>query len=420
MPNTFRSRTWFQGTCLQAVVAVLALTLPVSSRSAQAQNYSVLYDFKGAPDGSFPTGLVWDARERRLYGVTLDGGKFSLDGTVFQLTRRGTETVLHSFGQPNWLVNPTGSLVRDASGNLYGFTIAFGGNHQGAIFQLDQKRRIHVLHNFTGNGNDGANPTNCGLVRDKHGNLYGTTGNGGHANAGTVFKLDRTGGFKTLHSFCPNYPKCPDGGEPRGGLVLDVAGNLYGTLASFGSNQCPFFACGAVFKLGNSGKVTTLHRFTGGLDGGAPAGGLVQDSAGNLYGTTQLSGANGGGTIFKIKSHGRFSVLYSFCSATNCSDGANPIGGVVLDAQGNIYGATTFGGDLQCDLAHMGCGVVFKLDASTGQQAVLHTFSGGNDGMNPDVSMVSDGAGNFYGVTPMGGPGCAGNLGCGLVFKLSP
>jgi uncharacterized repeat protein (TIGR03803 family) len=266
------------------------------------------------------------------------------------------------------------------------------------------------LHTF--NGKNGTAP-NSTLIFDPAGNLYGTTFIGGHYNFGTIFKLtpNSSGGWNgnTLYSFCWH---CNDGGfAPAAGLTLDAAGNLYGTAGLGGAG-----VGGTVFKLTPNSDGTwaesVLYSFCSladCVDGDAPEAGVIFDAAGNLYGATVGGGALGGGTVFKLtpQSGGTWaeSVLYSFCGLRDtCAAGSDPIGNLVFDAAGNLYGTTADGG-LSSLCAGNGCGVVFKLTPQlTGSwtEKVLHTFNG-RDGANSPSSLIFDGAGNLYGTTASGG-----------------
>jgi len=215
-----------------------------------------------------------------------------------------------------------------------------------------------------------------------------------------------------------------DGADPVAGLVRDAKGNLYGTTERGGhnSNTCKAARrdkhegppCGVVFEVDASGNQTVLHRFTGGKDGGVPVAGLILDAKGNLYGTTYFGGGNGQicfddttvgcGVVFKLGASGKQNTLYTF---TGGADGANPAAGVIRDAKGNLYGTTPNGG------AHLG-GLVFKVDAK-GHETVLYNFDGGLYGGNPAAGVIRDAKGNLYGTTPYGG-----GLGrSGIVFKLN-
>jgi uncharacterized repeat protein (TIGR03803 family) len=376
-------------------LAVLTVLMVVVTQSVQAQSFGVLYSFNAADGVDSKSGLVRD-KAGNLYGTTQNGGIG--DGTVFKLDAAGTETVLHSFTGADG-ETPSASLVRDEEGNLYGTTVS--GNSVGTVFKLDTNNTETVLHGFT--GPDGATPS-ASLIRDKAGNLYGTTSGGGTSGQGTVFKLDTTGTETVLHSFTG-----PDGATPTAGLIRDKAGNLYGTTSGGGLLNCFGGGCGVVFKLDPSGGEAVLHSFTG-PDGAFPLAGLVQDKVGNLYGTTFAGGASNEGTVFKLDTAGTETVLHSF---TFGADGSSPQQGwLIQDRAGNLYGTTLYGGNLSC--GQSGCGVVFKVDPA-GEETVLHTFSGGADGANPqEGGLIQDEAGNLYGTTSDGGA-----FGFGTVFELT-
>jgi len=221
--------------------------------------------------------------------------------------------------------------------------------------------------------------------------------------------------YTVLYSFTGGV----DGGVPAAGLIRDEAGNLYGTTSAGGSS-----GAGVVFKLDPSGKETVLYSFTGGADGGIPVGSLIRDQVGNLYGTT-VGGGNftspmcagfGCGVIFKLDPSGNETVLHAF---TNGADGGSPMAALIRDEAGNVYGTASTGGNGSSSCP-FGCGLVFKLDSS-GNETVLYTFSGSADGASPDASLLRDGSGNFYSSAQFGGnftsPVCAG-FACGVIFKL--
>src|SRR5271157_4610665 len=274
-----------------------------------------------------------------------------------------------------------------------------------------------VLYTFTGSP-DGA-VSDGGLVRDAQGNLYGTTSQGGDPactnGCGTVFKVNTTGNETVLYSFTGGA----DGAYPGAGLLRDAQGNLYGTTGQGGALACNApNGCGTVFKVDTTGKETVLYSFTGGADGSTPEAGLLPDAQGNLYGTTSQGGdpacTNGCGTVFKVDTTGKETVLYSF---TGLPDGASPTAGLVQDAQGNLYGTTSQGGDPACT---NGCGTVFKVDTK-GKKTVLYSFTGGADGAIPYAGLARDAPGNLYGTAQRGGNlACTGPTnGCGTVFKLT-
>jgi uncharacterized repeat protein (TIGR03803 family) len=325
-----------------------------------------------------------------------------------------TFTVLYAFTGGTDGGTPYAGLIQDTAGNLYGTTYGGGGYAEGALFKLDKTGKETVLYSF--GGVNGEHPY-AGLVRDSAGNLYGTTTEGGSSKCGVVFKVDKSGKETLLYSFTGAGG---DGANPYAGLVRDTAGNLYGTTSGGGSSSCSG-GCGVVFKVDNSGKETVLYSFTGtDGDGANPWAGLILDARGNLYGTTVYGGAYDEGTVFKLNNTDKESVLYSFGGVY----GANPYGGLVRDAAGNLYGTTFNGGEYsECyGGGDEGCGVVFKL-AANGKETVLHSFCSAQetckDGANPYAGLVRDAAGNLYGTTYQGGSsdGCDFPR-CGTVFKV--
>jgi uncharacterized repeat protein (TIGR03803 family) len=254
--------------------------------------------------------------------------------------------------------------------------------------------RFQVLYAFQG-GRDGIGPN--GVIRDATGNLYGTTGAGGALNCplngspgcGIVFKLSKAGKETVRYRFSGAQA---DQGGPFGGVIRDAAGNLYGTASGL-----PLFG-GTVFRVDNTGKETVLYSFEGGAEGGNPEAGLVQDEAGNLYGTTVFGGVFGQGVVFKVDMAGVETVLHNFKGQ---GDGTNTLAPLIRDANGNLYGTASGGGDLRGRCSGAGCGTMFKLTAN-GKLKVLHTFTGGSDGANP-LGLVRDATGNFFGTASGGG-----------------
>jgi uncharacterized repeat protein (TIGR03803 family) len=291
-------------------------------------------------------------------------------------------------------------VIRDKTGDLYGTTTdgdgsGCGGTGCGTVFKIASDGTETVLHAFTG-GKDGAVPF-ASLIMDKKGNLYGTTviGGGGTAcseGCGTVFKLSHTGTETVLYSFTGGS----DGGYPFAGLIVDAAGNHYGTTEGGGT-----YGSGTVFKLAPDGTETVLHAFNR-KNGREPFAGLINDAAGNLYGTTHKGGANGYGTVFKFAPDGTYKVLHAFAGG---SDGAHPRAALTQDTAGNLYGTTNSGGSRKK-------GTIFRL-APDGTETVLYSFTGRSASNYPAASLIKDAAGNLYGTTPNGGAN-----GYGTVFKL--
>ena len=279
---------------------------------------------------------------------------------------------------------PSAGLIQDAAGNLYGTTSEGGANGGGTVFKVDSAGTETVLYSFcsVANCTDGVMPF-AGLIHDAAGNLYGTTWFGGanftansNYGGGTVFKVDSTGKETVLYSFCSVGANCTDGADPFG-LIQSTAGNLYGTTEGGGANNR-----GTVFKVDSTGHETVLYSFCSVVnangvctDGAFPFAGLIRDAAGNLYGTTNAGGVNNDGTVFKVDNTGKETVLYSFCSVLNanetCADGNSPFAGLIRDAAGNLYGTTDHGG--AHSFAFSTGGTVFQVD-STGKETVLYSF----------------------------------------------
>lgn len=352
------------------------------------------------------------------------------------------ERVLYSFCSASNCVDgahPDPTLIFDTVGNLYGTTFNGGARGYGSVFQLALENGTwteKVLHSFCSAGpcTDGENPI-AGLIFDVSGNLYGTTYLGGAYGGGTVIQLspgaNNTWTEKVLYSFCSTN-NCLDGAEPRGGLIFDGTGNLYGTTSMGGAGAgCNGYGCGTVFKLspGANGTwtETVLHTFGNGEDGTRPWASLVFDTSGNLYGTTITGGVypdGGYGTAFRLApgSNGTWTetVLHSF---GNIGDGVGPVASLVFDATGNLYGTTT-GRNHVGPCGIWGCGTVFRLEAGADgkwEEKVLHAFNG-KDGNAPWVGLIFDKAGNLYGTTVLGG-----NVDCklcskghGTAFQLTP
>jgi uncharacterized repeat protein (TIGR03803 family) len=406
--------------------------------AAWAQTESVLYSFcaqTNCTDGANPVaGLVFD-QEGNLYGTTHYGGISNLDscpsngcGLVFKLTPTGKETASHSFCNQNFCPDgelPLAALVIDHKGNLYG-TTAGGGAYGtifdgGVVFRLTPQSKERVLYNFCTRVYygclDGSWPV-AGLIFDLKGNLYGTTEYGGvpgGGGGGVVFKVTPEGKETVLYTFCAQN-SCTDGAYPLAGLAFDQNGNLYGTTYGGGAH-----GLGIVFKLTPEGKETVLYSFcarTDCTDGAQPTAGLVLDQKGNLYGTTEFNGAYGYGVVFKLTPEGKETVLHSFCAqGYPCTDGANPYAALLFDQRGNLYGTTQFGGFSSSGSCYpYGCGVAFKLTPDR-KETVLYTFCAQNkcaDGANPQAGVIFDQKGTLYGTTAGGGA-----YGGGTVFKLT-
>jgi uncharacterized repeat protein (TIGR03803 family) len=342
--------------------------------------------------------------------------------TVFTISTAHAQTLtaLHSFnGEPDGRA-PIAGLARDGFGNLYGTTYYGGAHDVGFIYRVAHKNSGWVLtplYSFQG-GNDGSAPV-AGLTIGPDGNLYGATSRGGQHGAGTVYKLTAPAAFTCRTLFCPwtetplyQFTGGADGGTPDAAPIFDSAGNLYGTAAGGGTGNN-----GIVYKLTHSGSGWTesvLYSFGGSPDGNGPFSSVTFDANGNLYGTTVEGGTGGLGTVYQLTPSGSGwteSVLYSFQGA---NDGAIPYAGVVLDPQGNLYGATFYGG------ADSG-GAIFELMRSNGSWVFSVIYSPellGEGGANGTLARTSNGT--LYGTLFTSSTGDCGGEGCGSVFQLSP
>jgi uncharacterized repeat protein (TIGR03803 family) len=349
------------------------------------------------------------------------------------------ERVLHRFQGGNDGSGSKADLFADPTGNLYGTTFSGGGQaSEGTIFQLSPPATKSgawtetLLHSFE-TLSDGQYPW-AGLVGDKAGNLYGTTWLGGtFGDCGVVFKLAPAGGtwtYSVLHNF--DCDGSADGGESRADLIIDQAGNLYGTTTVGGTGRCSG-GCGAVFELSPSHggwTETVLYNFpavgTGEEASGGTGGSVVLDNKGNLYGTTFVGGgSNSAGTVFELKRpahHGgawKYIQLHSF---NRPDDGQIPQGGLTFDSQGTLYGTTQYGAGSGC--YGNGCGAVFRLAAQKNGKwsySVLYRFAGTGDGGLPESSLTLGAGGTLYGTTQLGGSGSkCSSLGCGVAFRLKP
>jgi uncharacterized repeat protein (TIGR03803 family) len=394
----------------RSVVSALVLAAVVAH--AQTFNETVLYNFAGTIDGSDPSGLILDGKGN-LYGTTPNGGTAqsacgnSGCGNIFRVTPAGAESNIRNFlGQPNDGQEPVVGLIADKSGNGYGTTYLGGAHKAGTVFEITKAGQEGPIYSFAGSP-DGSGPCSP-LASDTAGNLYGVTSGGGTVGFGTVYKLTKSGG-QWKESVLYNFTEFSYLNQPPNlvcaGLVVDSAGNLYGTTYENGANHL-----GMIFEISPTGQETNLYSFKGSSDGAFPMAGLVRDSAGNLYGTataggdvtSNTCGQIGCGVVFVLNSSHQETVLHTF----EKSDGLMPEGTLLRDSQGNLFGPALNGG------SGLG-GVVFAVSAR-GQFSVLHNFSG-PDGYQPQQGLIRDSKGNLYGTTVQGG-----TIGYGTVYKLSP
>ena len=397
-----------------AVIVAATLLLWAIAPAARAQTINVLHSFTGHGAGSLPVAGVTLDRAGNLYGTTSDidlGGP----GTVYKLSRAGSGWILstlYSFNHPNDPTKIYAPVVFGPDGALYGTGYDGGENTLGAVYSLRPPANacksvscpwtLTILYSFNF-GNDAIHPYLGNLIFDSASNIYGTTYSGGTFVRGTVFKLTHTGNSwseSLLYSFSGGN----DGSFPENGVVLDSAGNLYGTTSAGGSN-----GYGTVFELSPSGggwTETTPYSFTDGADGANPIGGVAIDAQGNLYGTAS-QGGTGAGTAWELSPSGggwTFTVVHTFSGDTNPGPLATP----TLDPAGNIYGTSETNGHQS--------GLVFELTpASGGWNYTSYDFNGSN-GASPQSGVTLDAGGNLYGTASSGGGSCD----CGVVWEVTP
>lgn len=410
---------------LGALIALVVLAVVLAAvPAAPAQTFSVLHNFTGGSDGAHPGGGVAIGASGVVYGTAETGGTHG-SGTVFKLSQVNSTWVfspLYEFSGGSDGQYPIGGVVIGEDGALYGTTQQGGDTGDGTVYALRPPATIcksitcywdeTILHTFTGVP-DGINPGVVSLVFDSAGNIYGATTNGGTYDNGTTFELTPTGGAYTesiLHSFGHDQ----DGAFPEAGVILDSAGNVYGTTGAGGTGRGCDYGCGTVYQLtpsGGSWLENVLVNFDLGSAGLAgayyPYSPLVMDASGNLYGTTIYSTSIFlDGIVFKLApSGGGFtpSVFYPFLSS------CQPYGGVTMDTAGNFFGACTVGSP-----------GVFEL-TNCDQTCVLvdlHDFSY-DDGYMPSGPVTLDADGNLYGTTLYGGTGGNCQLNCGVVWEIA-
>lgn len=353
-----------------------------------APGYVTLYSFKGGNDGAGPASVLIADKHGDLYGTTQQIGGTSNLGTIYKVAPGGSESVLHIFSGGTDGAEPDEGLLRDQHGDLYGGTSGRGRTGLGTLYKLTPRDDLKVLYDFPKKLR--VNSPNGDLIEDSAGNLFGTAG-GGTDTMGVIFEfaLDRT--FTVLHNF-----QGADGSGPFSGLVTDSSGTMYGTTMEGGTSNI-----GVLYAFSASGGYHVLHNFAGfPNDGANPADVPVLDSGGAFYGVTESGGTQGLGVVYKLLPGGHESILHNFVGGND--DGSEPAGRLLLDSNGNLFGVTSQGGTSNL-------GTVFEL-APHGKFTILHSFSGDPDGSIPVAGLLADAHGNYYGTTLEGGAAGLGTV----------
>jgi uncharacterized repeat protein (TIGR03803 family) len=337
-----------------------------------------LYSFAGSTYGFNPFAGLIQAQDGNFYGTTLAGGANG-DGTVFRMATNSTVSLVHTFNYSADGAVPYAALTQGTNGSLYGVNYLGGSAGYGTLFNMTTNG-VNIFLSAFNYTTSGGYPV-AGVVQGRDGSFYGPTLQGGLSDYGTLFRLTSGKTFSTLRSFNG------DNGAYCSSLLLQAAdGNLYGTAENGGTNG----GWGTVFRTTPAGVITPLVSF-GYTNGGIPVAGLVQDTDGTFYGTTYYGGTNGVGSVFKMTADGALTSLYSFSGDT---DGSNPFGGIILSRDGNLYGTTAGGGTY-------GSGTVFRM-ATDGTLVTLAQFDN-YQGANPQGILLQGADGNIYGTTPSGG-----------------
>jgi len=401
-------RRWSRVGLAALILAAANVSLAQDESPANKTTFKTLLEFD-AINGGNPSGPLVQGLDGNLYGTTAFAGANGA-GTVYKITTSGTLTVLHNFcSQSNCAdgLDPLYGLVLSPDGDFYGTAGA-------VFFKITPAGALTTLYTFCSGENCTGGLYPNGVVLAADGNFYGTTLAGGAGNdAGVVFKLTPAGVFTKLYNFC-SQPNCTDGSSPAVPLIQGTDGDFYGTTQAGGTKND-----GTVFKITSEGVLTVLHSFDS-SDGASPEAALVEAANGNFYGTTSKGGANAdGGTIFEVTASGTFTLLYSFCSQTNCTDGNSPYAGLMQAVGENFYGDTLAGGSVDCtgNAAVPGCGTVFKMTPD-GAVSTIYDLDK-TDGLDPQAALVQHTNGILYGSANGGAINdpseCPG--GCGALFS---
>lgn len=397
---------------MRGLIFVLVSGAVAGSTAGSAQSLTTVTNLSY---GEFPWGSLLVDASGNLFGTTGAGGAYG-DGTVFEIVNSGgvyasTPTTLVEFDDANGAF-PEAGLIADANGNLFGTTSAGGAYGDGTVFEIARTSSGYasaptILASF--DDIHGSFPL-AGLIADANGNLFGTTNTGGLYGDGTVFEIAKTSsGYASTPTTLVNFDNT-NGAFPLASLVADANGNLFGTTVAGG-----VYGDGTVFEIartssGYASTPTTLINFDY-TSGAFPEAALIVDANGNLFGTTEAGGANGFGTVFEIANSGG---VYASAPTTlvdfDSVNGAFPVASLIIDANGNLFGTTKYGGAY-------GAGSVFEIANSGGAYAstptTLVSFNG-TGGSHPAASLITDASGNLFGATVDGG-----STNTGTVFAIT-
>jgi len=398
----------FSSLSVRRIATGLIVAFVSTALAAYAQTYTPLYNYgstTGDPINPSPFSLMSQGHDGRIYSTSAFGGSHS-GGAAYAITTGGSLTVLYNFPAYPGPTAPESGLTLSTDGFFYGTTTSGGAHIVGTVFKLSDAGAYTNLWDFTGTGTDEGNPQ-APLVLGTDLNMYGTTDGVYSGTYGTAFKITSKGKLTTIHPF-----KSTDGAVPYA-ILLGLDANFYGVSRLGGANNL-----GAILKMTKAGKVTVLHSFAGtaGNDGSLPIGGLVQANDGTLYGTTYGGGTKNWGTVFKIDPTGKnYLVLHNFDRTADVNDGIQPLGGLALGTDGNVYGTTGGGG-------HQNSGALFRVTPA-GAYSTVYSFcavAGCKDGFFPQTGMVQHTNGKFYGATESGGPTLNGGEFFSLDMGLGP
>lgn len=377
-----------------STIAGLGVLVATAAPPALAQNVEVLHSFDGTAFSSGPKSLL-AGQDGLLYGTTFYGSA-SVEGTIFRMTPSGGVTILHSFAGGSDGSGPS-ALIQASDGRFYGTTSYGGAFARGTVFRVGTDGTLAILHSF-GSPGSASNPRQILLAVD--GRLYGTSSryidpSGSENYLGAIFRMNIDGSeATTLHAFASADGV---GNGSVAALMQASDGTIVGTSA-FGMN-----GHGGIFTMASDGTVTVIHAFAGGSLGDRPWGAVVEGADGTFYGTTRVGGAFDKGTVFRMTPAGAVTVLYDF---SGNADGSEPVAALVQAADGHFYGTAS------SNLPYAGTGAVFKITPA-GSFSLLHAFTGGLDGSNPDTGIVQLGNGLLFGGTSNGGI-----AGLGVAFSI--